>query len=1043
MDFPTDPLGLRGQLRVGQVWQDITADLYAKDPITHKRGRPYRSNAADPSSCSASIRNTDGKYTRRNPNSPLYGQIGRNTPFRIGLPGGPTTYLEMTGAADLATTPDVAALDITGDLDIRWEGEADWYAPGAQFLIGKWGTTAGTKSYGLVLYQGFLYFLWTADGTTALNTWIKLPTQLPRRTALRATLDADNGAGAYTMRMYWDTSLTGTWAQLGGNITGSATTTVFASTAPLTIAPDFPGTPHIYPMTGKTYRAEVRNGIAGTVVAAPDFTTRPAGKGGSFTDSAGRVWTLTAAAEITNRVIRMEGEVPEWPTKWTRSKRYAWAPIEAAGILRRLSQGTKPLDSTLRRRVPSGKPLAYWPMEDGRDATQFYSPIAGVRPMTTAGLSLATEDSLAGSSPLPTIREGGSFSGTVPAPAGTATAWHCEFVFRTAAPTGARTVLHYTSTGTVRTWQLILNTTTATINGYDVNGDVIVTKFVNLANLNVFGQWCRWQLYATQTGSTVSWTTRWITIGESGGTISDTYTGTVGRITRVVSPVSYHADFNGMAFGHLAVFTTANTTIYNSADIGFAGETAAARMTRLCTEEGVPLTIVGDAASTARVGAQRPADLLTLLRSAAEVDGGVFGETSDRRELWYRTRADLYSQAPALTLDYATGQIAEPFEPVEDDQVRNEWSVTRTGGSTGVASLDTGALSLQDPPDGIGYYPDSKTLPLYSDDQTEPTAGWLLHLSTWDESRYPSVTVLLHECPQLIPYVLALRVGDKIRLTNLPVEFTGTPTADLLVDGWSERFRPRTWEITFTCAPAGPWQVAAVATHEDFEDATYVVPIASGGALPWTRTQTRYNSGTWSLRSGAITNNQSSDAVVTIPAGSTELRFWYRVSSEASGPGFLGDRFIVLLDGAQALAAQGEVAWSQAILDVTGKTTVTFRYVKDNSAAGGEDAAWIDDLTFTGQAPYRADTGGSQLATDATATATTITVTTTVGRPWTTDPIHLPFDVMCGGEVMRVTAITGATSPQTFTVIRSRNGIAKAQTANTPVSLAQPAIVGL
>lgn len=1043
MAFPTTSLGLRGQLRVGQVWQDITADLYTKDPITHKRGRPYRSNAADPSSCSASIRNTDGRYTRRNPSSDLFGKIGRNTPFRIGLPGGPATYLEMTGAADLASTPDVAALDITGDLDIRWDGEADWYALGAQFLFGKWGAAAGTKSYGLVLYQGFLYLLWTADGTTSFNAWAKLPAQLPRRAALRATLDADNGTGGYTIRLYWATSLTGTWTQFGGDLIGSTPTTVFAGTAPLSIAPDFPGTLHIYPMTGKTYGAEVRNGIAGTVVAAPDFTTRPAGKGGTFTDSAGRVWTLTATAEITDRVIRIEGEVPEWPTKWTRSKRYAWAPVQAAGILRRLGQGTKPLASTLRRRIPSGKPLAYWPMEDGRDATQFYSPIAGVRPLKTAGLSLAAEDSLAGSSPLPTLREGGNFSGTVPAPATASTSWHTEFVFKTAAPTGARTVLHYTSTGTVRTWQLILNATTATINGYDVNGDVIVTKLISLTGLQIFGAWCRWQLYASQSGSVITWTTRWITIGEGGGSVTDTYTGTIGRITGVVSPVSFHADFNSMSIGHLAVLTTANSTIYNSADTGFAGETAAARMTRLCAEEGVPLTITGDASATARVGPQRPADLLTLLRSAAESDGGIFGESSDRRELWYRTRTDLYSQAPALTLDYATGAIAEPFEPVEDDQARNEWTVTRDGGSTAVATLPTGALSIQAPPDGIGYYPDSKTLSLFSDDQAEHIASWLLHMTTWDESRYPSVTVHLHERPDLIPFVLALRVGDKIRLTGLPVEFTGTATADLLVDGWSETLQPRAWTITFNCSPAGPWQVGQAVAFEDFEDTTYVVPIASAGALPWTRTQTRYNSGTWSLRSGAITNNQTSDAVITLPAGTTETRFWYRVSSEASGPGFTGDRFLVLVDGAQVMTAQGEIPWTQAILDVTGKTTLTLRYVKDNSAASGEDAAFVDDMSFTGWAPHRADTAGSQLAAGITATATTFTVTTTAGPRWTVDPVHMPFDVLCGGEVMRVTGITGTTTSQTFTVIRSRNGVVKAQTAETPLSLAQPAAAAL
>ena len=44
---------------------------------------------------------------------------------------------------------------------------------------------------------------------------------------------------------------------------------------------------------------------------------------------------------------------------------------------------------------------------------------------------------------------------------------------------------------------------------------------------------------------------------------------------------------------------------------------------------------------------------------------------------------------------------------------------------------------------------------------------------------------------------------------------------------------------------------------------------------------------------------------------------------------------------------------------------------------------------------------------------------------------------------MTVTAITGASSPQTFTVVRAVNGIAKSHPAGTTVSLAAPAIAAL
>jgi hypothetical protein len=190
----------------------------------------------------------------------------------------------------------------------------------------------------------------------------------------------------------------------------------------------------------------------------------------------------------------------------------------------------------------------------------------------------------------------------------------------------------------------------------------------------------------------------------------------------------------------------------------------------------------------------------------------------------------MYSQTPKLTLDYTGGDVAPPFEPIEDDQVRNSWQVTREGGSSGYAVLDEGTLSVQAPPDGIGLYEESATLNLYEDAQTNDMAGWLLHLSTWDEPRYPSVTVRLHKTPDLIPDVLALDVGDMIRIENLPVHFTGSGTADLLVDGWSETIEPYAWEVTFNCSPAGPWRVGEVADDDSETADTAPVRADTGGS---------------------------------------------------------------------------------------------------------------------------------------------------------------------------------------------------------------------
>jgi hypothetical protein len=130
---------------------------------------------------------------------------------------------------------------------------------------------------------------------------------------------------------------------------------------------------------------------------------------------------------------------------------------------------------------------------------------------------------------------------------------------------------------------------------------------------------------------------------------------------------------------------------------------------------------------------------------------------------------------------------------------------------------------------------------------------------------------------------------------------------------------------------------------EDFEDATLAVAITNGGNAAWARTSTQAHAGSWSLKSGTIGDSQSSDAIVTVPAGATTVQFWYRVSSES---GF--DFFRFLIAGVQQFQASGTVGWTQsAAYAVTPGQQITFRYIKDGSALGGEDAAYVDDIVFT------------------------------------------------------------------------------------------------
>jgi hypothetical protein len=77
---------------------------------------------------------------------------------------------------------------------------------------------------------------------------------------------------------------------------------------------------------------------------------------------------------------------------------------------------------------------------------------------------------------------------------------------------------------------------------------------------------------------------------------------------------------------------------------------------------------------------------------------------------------------------------------------------------------------------------------------------------------------------------------------------------------------------------------------------------------------------------------------------------------------------------------------------------------------------------------YRLTAGASFLNTSVSDSATSWSVKSTDGTIWTTTEV--PVQIIIGGELVIVTAITGATSPQTFTVTRSANNVVKAHTAD-------------
>lgn len=858
MAFPQTPLPISVEISLdGSTWTDITTDVRSDSQIQITRGRSDWGQQVDAGRCSFSLENTTGKYSPRNPEGTYYGQIGRNTPVRVSVEtGSVAAWLPGTATGvDTITTPDAAALDVTGDIDVRLDATLmNWYLADTSLgtgstsilteLIGKFNTSGNQRSWTMYTQSGYLKFSWSEDGTSGngyvATSTAKLPVPASGRMAVRVALDVNNGSGGWTCRFYTAENIDATWQQLGSDVTFGATTSIYASTATLHIGNAITGVGY-NTLLGYVHAAEVRNGIGGSLVADPDFTAQTSGAS-SFVDSAGRTWSTNGLAEITNRKVRFVGEIASWTPEWDTGGFDVVTRVEAAGIMRRLGQGAVAAKSPMYREFVSPSRtniVAYWPMEDGENATELASGLDDHPPLRITGtVTPAAYSSWAASDPVPTITTG-SLNANIPAY--TATNYLFLRVFLAVPAAGVAStqrLFSFTTTGTARVWSLYLNTAgSLDLRAYDEDGTQIAsTGFFAFA---VNGEQKSIGVELTQSGSDIDYTVFSYDIRDS--TLSSSSASTTGGTLTtdtfgIATQIRFGEDglLNGTAFGHLAISDDVNGFSSTAgALLGWNGETAGARVHRLGIEEG--FTAYSVAPGDEQMGSQPRSTVLDLMRNAGDVDEGILAEQRDVLGIRLVQRNSMYSQPVLFTMNY-TGDdgLVAPLDPADDDQsVTNDVTVAREGGSSSRATLSTGALSTQAPPDGIGLYDTSYTLHLFSDTQPPLHAGWKLHLGTWDETRFPTVNVNLAGAPASINSAAAMDIGCRLQITN-PEVWLPPDTLDLMVQGYSETLSQYTWNIAFNCTPAAPWSVAYAGDDGDsqaFVESEFTWADTEGSAL--------------------------------------------------------------------------------------------------------------------------------------------------------------------------------------------------------------------
>lgn len=791
MAFPTTPLpivvgiapGANPVDMSGWNFTDISDDIRASGGVQIQVGRQDESDEVDATQVRAVVDNRSGNYSRVNPNGTWFGQLAKGTPLQVAATRINDTF---TRSGALGTDPDSGLT---------------WAVAGST-----WATNGSAATSTLAAANATNQATVDAGGH---DVDVTHTSSISAVTTGAAWVDATivryvDGNNFYRLHTEFTTSgvifckiarvLNGVSADLTANISTGVSysagtvikTHVRAIGARLQV--------RAWLNSGSeptTWTAEVDDAqVTGTQVGL--YQWRVAGN----TNVGSMVCTID---NFHSDAIRAITPVPEWPVRWDQSGHDVTAPITGAGITRRLSQGQSALRSPMYRQLPLWSPAALWPLEDGSSATTAASVIARVPPAICSDVTFGADGPPGAASAIQLNSASSTIKGTVTT-GPSSTGYAGMFMFKLSALPGLDSTLAlFSATGTVTQWQIVsASGGSVKLNGYDSSGSAVVTAGPIAWGTTDPTQWSAIRLMTTVSGGTVTWDLAWIQVNEPIiSSASGTYAGTAPKLTGWTATGAASTSYSMCFIGPNSLPFTSGT-FYNVMN-GFAGELAGDRLTRLCDEENIPLALIGSTSSTAAMGAQTPSTLLDLLRECEAADQGVLHERG--AGIGYLTRVSRHNPTTIMALDFNSGHIAAPPEPTDDDQrLRNQVRLTRTGGSSVTAQDDTSITAN-------GTYLDELTVNLATDGLLTNHAYWRLHLGTLDDLRWPRIMLNLARNPSLIPTWCRMRIGSRITVANPPSAVAGA-SLDLIVEGWTETLTDYGWDVELACSPAAPWRVA-------------------------------------------------------------------------------------------------------------------------------------------------------------------------------------------------------------------------------------------
>lgn len=808
-------------------WVDATSYVKQGTAVSISGGLKDEAAKLAPTSCSLTLFDPNGTFAPQNPLSPYHGLLGRNVPERVSLRLIRDEFNRSVsngwGSTDTgeAWTSDIVSVGASVD-DWSVGSGAGHHSVDATLAYRQSRLTTGAPRNVEV----------TAACSVAINDVTGGPIE-PANIILRSQ-DADS---YYLVRVSVSASEVctlslrkhdnGVETVLVGPVTVSGVVDA-VSAKTLTVK----GQVENQTLRAKVWKTGDPEPLGWQVVSSGNSSFPTGGVGVRSGVGSGNTNTspvVFSYDSFTVRSMRFHGEASRFSPDQDLSGNNKTVPIKASNILQRLQQGTSPVISATRQyvtNITAGEPVAYWPLEGGKLTTQSnpaigdgsayinptYLNLLGVNPTQFMG----SGELAPWLPPAVSVWNLAIIQCEVPASATFSGTWTAECLY---ACTGGRydsdlADTFYVSDLVNPDWVMELHSFTNIIT---LQGPGGFGPFSSVAIPELFdGDVHHLRLKLEQSAGVCNLYAYVDGVFAVGGSV--TYTFRDPKAVLMAGALST----TKRAFGHAVLYGAGGQPLVADTAYGMlgrVGEKAGRRIERLCGLAGVQFEYSGDLDLTTPMGPQPTDTLVKLLQECAQTDLGTLYEPRGAIGLGYKTLKTITNQTAVLELDYAGKQVAEPFVPIFDDApTANDIKVKQRYGDEYRTEKTTGPMNVNDPgtvSGAVGRADDSVDVNAESVNKLQYIGGWLLHLGTNPEARFPTIALNLAATEivaqaGLTESILDVGPDDVITVDNTSELYVFDQVRQI-ARGYSETFNTsRMHKVSFNTAPASSYDVAII-----------------------------------------------------------------------------------------------------------------------------------------------------------------------------------------------------------------------------------------